>query len=155
MNRHNSSMQLTRAADYAVRVMIQLAASPVEQRALLPNLAAATEAPESFLSKVLQALSHAGLIDSKRGHAGGFQISSRGRKASMLEVIEAIDGPIHLNVCLISGKACSRKAKCPAHPVWAQAQAAMLEVLSRAMIADMAVEQTEQFCVLQGVASPS
>lgn len=155
MNRPNSSMQLTRAADYAIRVMIQLAASPVEQRALLPNLAAATEAPESFLSKVLQALSHAGLIDSKRGHAGGFQISSRGRKASMLEVIEAIDGPIHLNVCLISGKACSRRAKCPAHPVWAQAQAAMLEVLSRAMIADMAVEQTEQFCALQGVTSSS
>ncbi len=153
MNRLNSSMQLTRAADYAVRVMIQLTALPMEQRALLPDLAVATEAPESFLSKVLQALSHAGLIDSKRGHAGGFQISNRGRKASMLEVIEAIDGPIHLNVCLVSGKACSRKARCPAHPVWAQAQAAMLEVLSRAMIADMAVEQGGQLCFLQGVAN--
>lgn len=150
MNRPNSSMQLTRAADYAVRVMIQLAVSPTDHRALLPDLAAVTEAPESFLSKVLQALSRAGLIDSKRGHAGGFQISSRGREASMLEVIEAIDGPIHLNVCLISGKACSRKARCPAHPVWAQAQAAMLEVLSRAMIAEMAAERTEPLCALEG-----
>jgi Rrf2 family protein len=118
----------------------------------LPDLAAATEAPESFLSKVLQALSHAGLIDSKRGHAGGFQISDRGRNASMLNVIEVIDGPIHLNVCLISGKSCSRKARCPAHPVWEQAQAAMMEVLSRAMIADMAVEQAEQRCVLRRIA---
>lgn len=152
MKRPNSSMQLTRAADYAVRVMIQLAASPMEHRALLPDLAAATEAPESFLSKVLQALSHAGLIDSKRGHAGGFQISERGRNASMLNVIEVIDGPIHLNVCLLSGKSCSRKAKCPAHPVWEQAQAAMMEVLSRAMIADMAVEQTGQPCVVHRIA---
>ncbi len=56
MKRPNSSMQLTRAADYAVRVMVQLAASPKEQRVLLPELAAATDAPESFLSKVLQAL---------------------------------------------------------------------------------------------------
>src|SRR5579871_4653813 len=93
MKRANSSMQLTRAADYAVRVMVQLAASPVEQRVLLPDLAAATDAPESFLSKVLQTLAHAGLIDSKRGHTGGFFISNRGRRASMREVIEAIDGP--------------------------------------------------------------
>ena len=83
MKRPNSSMQLTRAADYAVRVMVQLVGSSTEQRLLLPELAAATDAPESFLSKVLQALSHAGLIDSKRGHTGGFHISIRGRSASL------------------------------------------------------------------------
>lgn len=133
-------MQLTRAADYAVRVMIHLAASPAEQRILLPDLAAATEAPESFLSKVLQALARAGLIDSKRGQTGGFQISARGLDASMRDVIEAIDGPICLNVCLISGRSCHRKAQCPAHPVWEQAQMAMLDVLAHAKIADMAAE---------------
>jgi Rrf2 family protein len=140
MKRANSSMQLTRAADYAVRVMIHLAAPLAEERVSLPALASATEAPESFLSKVLQALSRAGLISSRRGQSGGFQISPRGREASMLEVIEAIDGPICLNVCLISGRSCHRKAHCPAHPVWAQAQMAMLEVLSRAMVADLTFE---------------
>jgi len=58
----------------------------------------------------------------------------------MLEVIEAIDGPICLNVCLVSGRSCHRKAHCPAHPVWAQAQLAMLEVLSGAKVADLASE---------------
>jgi Rrf2 family protein len=139
-------MQLTRAADYAVRVMVQLAASPIEQRVLLPELAAATDAPVSFLSKVLQALSRAELIDSKRGHAGGFYISNRGRQASMLDVIEAIDGPILLNICLVSGKSCHRKAHCPAHPVWERAQMAMLNVLSQAKIAQMAEEQADQHC---------
>jgi Rrf2 family transcriptional regulator, iron-sulfur cluster assembly transcription factor len=148
MKKPNSSMQLTRAADYAVRVMIQLAASPADKRVLLPDLATATEAPESFLSKVLQALSHAWLIDSKRGHTGGFKISTRGRRASMREVIEAIDGPITLNVCLVSGKSCHRKATCPAHPVWEQAQIAMLDVLSHAKIAEMA-ELPKPLCTLQ------
>jgi Rrf2 family protein len=149
MKKPNSSMQLTRAADYGVRVMIQLAASPNEERTLLPELAAATDAPESFLSKVLQALSRAGLIDSKRGHAGGFHISQRGRKSSMREVVEAIDGPISLNVCLVSGKSCKRQAKCPAHPVWERAQIAMLDVLSQAKIAEMAQEQEQHVCALQ------
>ena len=131
-------MQLTRAADYAVRVMIHLAARPTGERVSLPALAAATDAPDSFLSKVLQALSRAGLITSRRGQSGGFQISPPGRAASLRAVIEAIDGPICLNVCLVSGKSCHRKARCPAHPVWEQAQMAMLEVLSKAMIADLA-----------------
>jgi Rrf2 family protein len=140
MKKPNSSMQLTRAADYAIRVMIQLATPEADGRVSLPELAQITGAPRSFLSKVMQTLARAGLISSRRGQAGGFQISPRGRAASMREVIEAIDGPIYLNVCLVAGKSCSRKATCPVHPVWAQAQQAMLDVLSNASVAAMAAQ---------------
>ncbi len=140
MKRPNSSMQLTRAADYAVRVMIQLASLPNHARVSLPSLAQATGAPESFLSKVLQSLARGGLITSQRGQLGGFSIAHRGRSASMREVIEVIDGAICLNVCLIHGRSCPRKARCPAHPVWERAQQAMLQVLSSASIAGMAAE---------------
>jgi DNA-binding IscR family transcriptional regulator len=58
----------------------------------------------------------------------------------MREVIEAIDGAICLNLCLIAGRSCSRKARCPAHPVWIEAQQAMMDVLSRASIAALAAE---------------
>ena len=138
MKRPNSSMQLTRAADYAVRVMIQLAILPSNARVSLPSLAQATGAPESFLSKVLQTLARAGLISSQRGQSGGFLITPRGRQASMLEVIEAIDGVICLNICLMHGRSCPRKAHCPAHPVWERAQRAMLQVISKASIAALA-----------------
>lgn len=138
----NSSMQLTRAADYAVRVMVYLATLPENQRALLPEVARATEAPESFLSKVLQSLAHAGLIISRRGKAGGFAILARGRSASMRDVIEAVDGPICLNVCLNGGKDCDRRLWCPAHPVWARAQRAMLDVLMSATVSAMAAKGT-------------
>jgi Rrf2 family protein len=131
-------MQLTRAADYGVRVMIYLAAAAPESRISLVDLAAATNAPESFLSKVLQALSRAGFISSRRGQSGGFVMSARGREASMLDVIEGIDGKIHLNTCLIAGNSCSRKHSCPAHPIWADAQRAMLQVLHAAKIANLA-----------------
>jgi len=138
MRKTNSPMQLTRAADYAVRVMICLASSAADGRISLPQLAEATEAPESFLSKVMQALARAGLINSRRGQLGGFQISPSGRSASMRDVIEAIDGTICLNVCLVSGRSCRRKATCPAHPIWAEAQQAMLDVLSRATVEALA-----------------
>ena len=138
----NSSMQLTRAADYAVRVMIFLATLPEEKRALLPDLARVTEAPESFLSKVLQSLAHAKLISSRRGKSGGFVIQQSGREATMRQVIEAVDGPICLNVCLNASKSCDRKSSCPAHPVWARAQRAMLDVLMSVTVSAMAEKTT-------------
>jgi len=131
-------MQLTRAADYGVRVMVHLAAAPPGKRLLLPELAQAAEAPVSFLSKVLQALTRAGLIGSRRGQAGGFAISPHGLRANLREVIEAVDGPIRLNVCLSPGRSCGRKQWCPAHPVWARAQRAMFEVLESVTIAGLA-----------------
>jgi Rrf2 family protein len=141
MTKTNSPMQLTRAADYAVRVMIYLASPVADGRVSLPQLAQVTEAPESFLSKVMQTLARAGLIISRRGQTGGFQISTSGREASMRDVIEAIDGTICLNVCLMSGRSCHRKPTCPAHSVWEQAQRAMLDVLSRAKISAMAMSE--------------
>jgi Rrf2 family protein len=135
-------MQLTRAADYAMRVMIHLAAQSGDGRLLLHQLSAATAAPESFLSKVLQALSRSGLISSRRGQAGGFAILPRGRKASMREVIEAVDGPICLNFCMRSGLSCDRKTWCPAHPVWKRAQRALLEVLEGTSVAALAAQLT-------------
>ncbi len=141
MKRNNSSMQLTRAADYGIRVMVHLATLAPGERTLLPALAQATGAPESFLSKILQVLSGARLIVSRRGHTGGFEILPRGRQASMRQVIEVIDGPIHLNACLMTDRACGRKKCCPAHPVWARAQKAMLDVLASAVMADLASDQ--------------
>ena len=138
MARSGSSMQLTRAADYGVRVMVHLAAQVEGTRALLPNLARATQTPESFLSKVLQSLCKAGLIVSRRGQAGGFEILPQGRRATIRTVIEAIDGPIHLNVCLVSGSNCNRKSYCAAHPIWLKAQEAMLGVLDTSTVADLA-----------------
>jgi Rrf2 family protein len=109
---------------------------------LLLDLADATAAPESFLSKVLQALARKDLISSRRGKRGGFAILPHGREATMREVVEAIDGPICLNVCLNGGKDCERKSWCPAHPVWARAQRAMLDVLMSATVSSMASRAT-------------
>jgi Rrf2 family protein len=138
MEKCNSSMQLTRAADYAVRVMVHLASIAHNERALLPALAEATDAPESFLSKVLQALTHAELISSRRGKFGGFAIMPQGLAASIYTVIEAVDGPVRLNVCLAAGPGCDRSSWCPTHPVWARAQQAMVSVLNQVSIGELA-----------------
>ena len=131
-------MQLTRAADYAVRVMIHLAGQPAHTRASRADLAEAAECPEQFLSKVLQSLTRAGLVVSHRGNTGGFELPSTRQEVSLLDVVEAIEGPVRLNLCLTGDEACTRQGWCPAHTVWAEAQRAMAEVLQKATIRELA-----------------
>ena len=131
-------MQLTRAADYAIRVMIHLAGLPPGLRASRTELSAASDCPGQFLSKVLQQLTRAGLVASYRGNGGGFELPQNRPDVSVLEVVEAVEGPVRLNSCLNPDSPCSRKACCPAHPVWAEAQTALVAVLQRAFIGELA-----------------
>lgn len=131
-------VQLTRAADYGVRVMIHLAGLPDGSRPNRAELAVAAECPEQFLSKVLQNLTRAGLVTSYRGNTGGFELPENGRNATVLEVVEAVEGPIRLNLCLVSTQACDRQTWCPSHLVWVEAQNAMAAVLKSATIGALA-----------------
>ena len=132
-------MQLTRAADYALRVMIHLAGQPPQTRASRAELAEAADCPEQFLSKVLQSLTRAGLVVSHRGNTGGFELPAGAPEISVLQVVEAIEGPMRLNVCLSSDQVCERQSWCPSHPVWVDAQRAMTDVLRGATIHSLAL----------------
>jgi Rrf2 family protein len=131
-------MQLTRAADYAVRVMIHMAGLPPGTRTSRTELASAANCPDQFLSKVLQDLTRAGLVVSHRGNTGGFELPEIRRKTNVLEVVEAVEGPVRLNVCLTHENACERQSWCPAYGVWARAQEAMTAVLRNTCISDLA-----------------
>src|SRR5690348_2454196 len=131
-------MQLTRAADYAVRVMIHLAGLPAGTRVSRTDLSKAVSGPEQFLCKVLQNLTRAGLMNSHRGNTGGFELSSRQRQTTLLEVVEAIEGPVRLNLCLDTAHHCVRQSWCPARGVWSEAQQALTGVLAGVTVTDLA-----------------
>ncbi len=133
-------MQITRASDYAVRVMIHLAALPPGSTVRQSELSKATDVSGHFLSKVLQQLVRAGLIRSQRGTGGGYALAVPAAGVSLLDVVEAIEGPVHLNQCLADQSPCDRASWCPAHKVWIEAQAAVVKVLSAASMARLASE---------------
>jgi len=143
-------MQLTRAADYAVRVMIHLAEQPLGSVVRLRTLAGAVDVPESFLGKVLQTLTRSGLMISRRGPDGGFELVPSSMQATILDVISAVDGPVQLNTCLGEKGCCDRKEWCPAHSVWAEAQIAMLSVLNRETIGELALRGVRQRQAVRG-----
>jgi Rrf2 family protein len=136
-------MQLTRAADYGVRVLIHLADVESNTRSGLTDLAEVAEVTPAFLSKVLQRLVQAGLVASKRGKRGGFALLPSGRTATLLDILVALDGVPELNRCLVPGT-CHRSSWCAAHPVWQEAQDRMREVLSSITLEQLAAQSRER-----------
>jgi Rrf2 family protein len=119
--------------------MIHLAGQPLGTVIRLRTLAGAVDVPESFLAKVLQTLTRGGLMLSRRGPDGGFELVPSSMQATILDVISTIDGPMQLNACLGESGCCDRKETCPAHSVWSDAQIAMLNVLNRETIGELAL----------------
>lgn len=115
-------MQITRQADYAVRAIVYLAQLGPEQRASTSQIAQDKQIPPSFLAKIVSQLSVAGLLQTSRGARGGVSLARSAEDISLLDVVEAIDGPILLNDCVADSGACAFGDSCPMKPVWCEAQ---------------------------------
>lgn len=122
-------LQLTRGGEYGLRAMMYLGRLPEGRVASLREIGREQEIPESFLAKILQTLVHAGLATSQRGARGGFSLARPAATISVREVIEAVDGPIALNGCVLWPEECGRSERCPMHDVWVEAQGEMMRVL--------------------------
>lgn len=104
---------LRRNTDYALRAMVALAARFGGKPASTRYLAKSEDVPYQLACKLLQKLHRAGLADSIMGPQGGFYLSRAPGEISVLEVVEAIQGPISLNRCVLGVGACPREDNCP------------------------------------------
>ena len=112
-------MQITRQTDYAIRCVLHL--SRIKDRILVvDDIAKVMDIPKSFLAKILQRLTKAGIVKSSRGIKGGFQLSKKPGQISLLDVIEAIQGPAGMNRCAINKDTCKFSRACTVHPVWVE-----------------------------------
>ena len=130
-------LQITRDGEYAVRAILHMSAQPVGTLSLISEIAEAQEVPRSYLSKIMQHLVKAGLVKSRRGARGGFLLARRPQEITLRQAIEAIEGPIFLNVCLIKKGECHRDEFCPVHQVWQEAQRKLMEVLDNKTMAQL------------------
>lgn len=115
-------MQITRQADYAVRAMTYLTELGPDRRAATSQIAQEKQIPPSFLAKIVSQLSVAGLLNTSRGARGGVSLAKPAAEISLLDVVEAIDGPILLNECVGDGADCSFGESCLVKAVWCDAQ---------------------------------
>lgn len=130
-------MQITRASEYGMLGLIALARRPLGEVVMVDVLAREEGVPASFLGKIFQSLSRAGLVRSARGTGGGFSLSHPPTEITVLDVMEAVEGPIAFQRCLEPEAECGHKGGCALCGLFTEAQDRVKEVFGRTTLADL------------------
>lgn len=141
-------MLITRATDYAVRILATLSNSQ-GRRLKVGDLAGATSVTEDYLPKVIAPLVRRGWVQSYRGAGGGYSLVHQARDISLLDVVELFEGPLHLQTCT-RPSSCQFAPRCPAHRVWLEAEAELRRVLAKYNIAGLAGRSHRQGLFILG-----
>jgi Rrf2 family protein len=134
-------MELTRKGEYAIRGIIYLAQQQPGKMCLISEIAEATEVPPTFLAKIFQSFAKLGLVNSYRGTGGGFTLGRHPSRITLREVVEAVEGPIIPNRCLIGDEPCKfekNSQSCKVHPIWRKVQTQVVQILDSVTIEELA-----------------
>ena len=114
-------MKLSLAAELALRGSLVLAEHYGQGLVTLQDVCAARKLPKQYLTKIFASLARADLVTAIRGKRGGYRLNRPPGQITVLEIVEAVEGPIILNFCQHKPPLCDQK-NCPIRPVWADLQ---------------------------------
>ena len=128
-------MKLTRAADYAIRLLTHLVA--IGGKSTSEILSKKIDVPLNHVSKIVQKLSRSGYLITRKGKGGGLRLARNPKHINLAEIVEIIDGPIMLSDCILNKESCCFGKKCKVRLCLAGIRAKMLKVLSKTKIGDL------------------
>ncbi|OYN96797.1 Rrf2 family transcriptional regulator [Enemella evansiae] len=120
-------LEVTRRAELAVQAITVLT-----ERGRLKSgaLAAALDTTPGFVAQVVNPLVKAGFVRSEPGPSGGYLLHPEAGRLSVLEVIEAVDGPTDTGQCVVVDRPCGGLTPCVVHQAWSRARGALLHDLA-------------------------
>ncbi|MBU1026294.1 MAG: Rrf2 family transcriptional regulator [Candidatus Margulisbacteria bacterium] len=131
-------MKITRASDYAIRLLSHLAAGEIQTTS--EELSGELGIPLNHLAKLVQVLGRRGFLLTRKGRGGGLRLGIDPKKVNVAQVIEAIEGPIVISECILNRKACNFSNKCKARKCLGALKQKMFNLLSGTSIADLALQ---------------
>lgn len=131
-------MIFSRTSQYAVQALLYLAAQPRGKFFLSRQIAAHLGVPSSYLAKIMQVLSAANLVRSRRGRQGGFCLHEESGQTTLREVFLLMEGPGFVDGCVMGVGACDGDAPCPVHRDWAPIKQSILRILNEGSLKHLA-----------------
>ncbi len=125
-------MRLSRKSDYALRAIRHISKLPKGKLGSINSIAEAESVPREFLAKILKDLTRGGILVSYQGVKGGYTVARDPKEISFLNVIEAIDGPLHLNLCTEpDGCNCPQYDTCELRIFWEHQESLFKKALTK------------------------
>lgn len=138
----------TQSTDYAIRAAIDIATRPEGQPVLASELAASLAIPQHYLSKILQQLVRAGVLESTRGRRGGFVLSRPADQIKLREVVAPFEDLRRCEECILGQPVCSSAGACPLHDFWKVVRERYLQELDTRTLGDLATYQVKRLRVM-------
>lgn len=131
-------MKITRAGDYALRVLGYMASDENKGKVFMRNeLSKLCNVPDSFLGKILQALARENVLVSERGKKGGFKLQKKPEDISFYDVIKAVEGDIVINECLVDKDFCNSSYECKIQSILERIRQNLIRDLKKYSISDI------------------
>ena len=131
-------LRVTRLTDYATVVLTVLAARPGDVLSAA-ELAASAGLELPTVAKVLRPLAQAGLVEGFRGASGGYRLARDPADISLVEVVEAMEGPLGMTECSLHDGACGIQDSCGVRANWRQINDVVADALRAVTLAEMLV----------------
>lgn len=143
----------SKSTEYALRAIIYLAQkSSVNHKIGITELSEAIDSPKSFTAKILQKLTKDNLlISSVTGPSGGFFLSEKAKKKSLLHVLTLLEDEGIITGCILGLKECSEKNPCPMHGEYKKIKPQLLDMLDDKTILELAKEMKDPRVVIHNI----
>lgn len=128
-------LEVTRRAELAVQAIAALSAPDARLKA--PELGELLDASAGFVAQVVGPLVKAGWVHSTPGPTGGYSLTGAAARASVLDVIEAVDGPTANGRCVAEDRPCGPERTCALHDAWMQARTTLTTTLAATPAVDL------------------
>ena len=132
---------IRRETDYAARALVQLALTGPDRPLSARAIAEAQGTPLDFTHKFLRAVSRVGMVTSSLGTRGGFTLAKAPSEITLLDIMQATQGPVRISNCVFDPSACPRTATCTVTHRLASVQRDLERVLSQTTLADLIGER--------------
>jgi Rrf2 family protein len=132
------TLRISARADYAIRATVEIAAVPEGQLVTADTLSSAQGIPLRFLLAILNNLRQAGIVESRRGHGGGYRLVRRADELTLAEIIAAVDiAPTEKSWTQPPGMPGESPTTTRVHALWSSLRTSLHDVLERTTIADV------------------
>ena len=136
-------MELTRRSDYSCRI-IRAAYESKDAYISVSEVAEKESIPYAFARSIQHDLVNAGLLKTIRGAKGGLALACDTSTTTVLDVLEAIQGPLMMSPCVENHSYCEKYAQCKFRSIWKQADSLLREYFGSITLDDLFVDDSAQ-----------
>lgn len=133
---------LSQTTGYAIRALASLE-SVGGRPCFVREVAESAGVPKAYLSRIINRLSHQGIVSAKRGYQGGITLIRPANQISLLQVVEAVEGKNWISPCLLGMSSCTEFV-CPTHDFWNDIRQQIEDKLRQTTVADVLASRSAQ-----------